>query len=590
MDTVYPPARWPSSHTTRGNKLYGPGIADDPSRSCCRAAPLAGTHALSCSSELLKWARGGSGETSALADGSDVVFSCEPTSAKVVPPPEGACCSAPAACASLTMEVEAGLACRRRAGEGRNAIELADPDPQTAGQGRSRNANELDDGAGSCRRSQDSGRAVARTDVRTSGGAEKRCGVQASSASPLRDGDDSPGPAFDGERTGHARSPDELTIYAELDGRPLRLGHRCRLCRALRQAAVIRLRAGRRGLHARDEYIEIDSIVPRLYLMTRMLMTVVGRGIESVSGAARRSKGPRSGRVHFVGDELGRCRGPWRGCARRRRHPWPALGRGDRIVELGGRRAQRSHPGVHSSAPGSSALAPSATEKSGRVSVELVPDSLRRRSSSAAAADRSSARRNRACPDEARCGVRLPTNWRASRRRRSLTTARGSTTSGPARDHVSQNTAAPHPTPPFFPSRPRLRPRSRPGRRPASSATAIGLEGEPRFAWRHSGCEGLDAEPVRPCTSAACGVRRRVRQRRALPRAVVSAAGDPAAVACDEGGRALQFRTQARRAGAQAATARHDLPGWRAYLGAAISRSWSTTTGPRACARATGPG
>jgi len=28
------------------------------------------------------------------------------------------------------------------------------------------------------------------------------------------------------------------------------------------------------GYHARDEYIEIDSIAPRLYLMTRMLQTV----------------------------------------------------------------------------------------------------------------------------------------------------------------------------------------------------------------------------------------------------------------------------------------------------------------------------
>jgi len=27
------------------------------------------------------------------------------------------------------------------------------------------------------------------------------------------------------------------------------------------------------GYHARDEYIEIDSIVPRLYLMTRLLQT-----------------------------------------------------------------------------------------------------------------------------------------------------------------------------------------------------------------------------------------------------------------------------------------------------------------------------
>jgi len=28
------------------------------------------------------------------------------------------------------------------------------------------------------------------------------------------------------------------------------------------------------GYHARDEYIELDSIVPRLYLMMRMLQTV----------------------------------------------------------------------------------------------------------------------------------------------------------------------------------------------------------------------------------------------------------------------------------------------------------------------------
>jgi len=28
------------------------------------------------------------------------------------------------------------------------------------------------------------------------------------------------------------------------------------------------------GYHARDEYIELDSIVPRIYLMTRMLASV----------------------------------------------------------------------------------------------------------------------------------------------------------------------------------------------------------------------------------------------------------------------------------------------------------------------------
>ena len=28
------------------------------------------------------------------------------------------------------------------------------------------------------------------------------------------------------------------------------------------------------GYHARDEYVELDSIVPRLYLMTRLLTTL----------------------------------------------------------------------------------------------------------------------------------------------------------------------------------------------------------------------------------------------------------------------------------------------------------------------------
>ena len=32
------------------------------------------------------------------------------------------------------------------------------------------------------------------------------------------------------------------------------------------------------GYHARDEYIEVDSIVPRLYLMTRILKDI-GAGV-----------------------------------------------------------------------------------------------------------------------------------------------------------------------------------------------------------------------------------------------------------------------------------------------------------------------
>lgn len=68
-------------------------------------------------------------------------------------------------------------------------------------------------------------------------------------------------------------------IYAELDGRPLMLipgtggGSDAGFASQSGKPSVLEAfgLAGW-GYHARDEYIEIDSIVPRLYLMTRLLM------------------------------------------------------------------------------------------------------------------------------------------------------------------------------------------------------------------------------------------------------------------------------------------------------------------------------
>ena len=70
-------------------------------------------------------------------------------------------------------------------------------------------------------------------------------------------------------------------IYAELDGRELVLvpgtGGATDAGYAGRSGKAVVLESfglAGWGYHARDEYIELDSIAPRLYLMTRMLMTV----------------------------------------------------------------------------------------------------------------------------------------------------------------------------------------------------------------------------------------------------------------------------------------------------------------------------
>ena len=69
-----------------------------------------------------------------------------------------------------------------------------------------------------------------------------------------------------------------VAIYAELDGRKLMLhpssgggtdaGY---AGRSGKPAVLESLGLAGWGYHARDEYIEIDSIVPRLYLTTRLL-------------------------------------------------------------------------------------------------------------------------------------------------------------------------------------------------------------------------------------------------------------------------------------------------------------------------------
>ena len=81
-----------------------------------------------------------------------------------------------------------------------------------------------------------------------------------------------------GER-GQALADLARDIYAELDGRKLLMhpttngGTDAGFAGRSGHAAVLEgLGLAGWGYHARDEYIEIDSIPPRLYLASRMLM------------------------------------------------------------------------------------------------------------------------------------------------------------------------------------------------------------------------------------------------------------------------------------------------------------------------------
>jgi glutamate carboxypeptidase len=92
-------------------------------------------------------------------------------------------------------------------------------------------------------------------------------------------------PGFVANERARAFARQAQAIYAELDGRVLRLGEMAGGAtdagyagRSGRAAVIESFGLAGANYHARDEYIEIDSIVPRLYLMTRMLMTAAKPG------------------------------------------------------------------------------------------------------------------------------------------------------------------------------------------------------------------------------------------------------------------------------------------------------------------------
>lgn len=303
LDTVY----WPGILATQpirqdGNRLYGPGIADDKGG----VAVVLHTLAILRDAGWRNYARitvlfngdeesgsTDSGELIAtLADQHDVVLSYEPIAAKAVARDEGVLLAA-AGVGTATLEVT-GRAAHAGAApdQGRNAlIEAAHQVLQTQDiakgiPGAQLNWTKVVSGQ---TLNQIPDKAVAVADVRlmAPGAADKlAAALQAKVAESRRVPDTEVSvklvvgrPPFVGDARTRALAARAQAIYAELDGRKLLLhpmsggGTDAGYANRGGKAAVLEsLGLAGWGYHAKDEYIEIDSIVPRLYLSTRLLM------------------------------------------------------------------------------------------------------------------------------------------------------------------------------------------------------------------------------------------------------------------------------------------------------------------------------
>jgi len=302
LDTIY----WPGTLATQpikrdGNRLYGPGIADDKggvavilhSLDILRAAgwqDYAQLTVLFNSDEESQSA--GSGETiAALAESHDVVLSYEPTAAKAMFKTEGVLLAA-AGTGTVTMTVTGRTSHAGAAPEqGRNAlIELAHQIGQTADIVKGIPGAQLNWTQASAGRvrNQIPDMALASADLRlTAADAAQKLEAALKAQAAQRKVPDTETaividigrPPFAGDARTLALAKLAQAIYAELDGRPLMLvpgtgagtdaGY---ASRSGKPAVLESLGLAGWGYHARDEYIEIDSIVPRLYLSTRLLM------------------------------------------------------------------------------------------------------------------------------------------------------------------------------------------------------------------------------------------------------------------------------------------------------------------------------
>ena len=306
MDTVYQSGILQTQPIKLdGNKLYGPGIADD------KGGLAVILHALKILNEA-GWkdyatltvvanpdeevGSLGSGDIiSATADQHDVVLSFEPTAAKAVAKGESLLLGA-AGIASVTLEVKGRAAHAGAAPElGRNAIlEISHQMLQTRdiAQGIPGVTLNWTNVVSNKATNQIPELAVAKGDVRiTVPGAEVKLNeaLQAKLASSKLVPDTVTTatlvvgrPSFVAGPRGQALGQKAQAIYKELD-RDLGLvpmtggGTDAAFAARSGKATVVEsFGLAGFGYHARDEYIELDSIVPRLYLVTRLL-TEIGK-------------------------------------------------------------------------------------------------------------------------------------------------------------------------------------------------------------------------------------------------------------------------------------------------------------------------
>lgn len=301
MDTVYEHGILDSQpYKVDGNRIYGPGIADDKGGIAVILHSLkilndAGwrdyaklTVSFNPDEEVGSI---GSGEIiSELADQHDVVLSCEPTVAQPIAKNEGLLLGA-SGTATGNMDVKGKASHAGAAPQlGRNALlELAHQLLQTEDVAKSIPGTQLNwttAQAGTVR-NQIPDHASAGADIRLTipDGAQK---LQAALDEKIKNklipdtevtvNVTAGRPPFVADDRGRALAKQGQAIYAEL-GRTLDLvemtggatdaGYAARSGKAV---VVESFGLAGWGYHARDEYIDTNSIVPRLYLMTRILI------------------------------------------------------------------------------------------------------------------------------------------------------------------------------------------------------------------------------------------------------------------------------------------------------------------------------
>ncbi|OUM03529.1 glutamate carboxypeptidase [Variovorax sp. JS1663] len=304
MDTVYAPGILGSQpYKVDGNRIYGPGIADDKGGIAVILASLqiladAGWRDYDTLTVLFnpdeEVGSVGSGELIAtVADQHDTVLSFEPTAAKSVAKNEALLLGA-AGIAQATLEVKGRASHAGAAPElGRNALyELSHQLLQTRDVAKDIPGATLNWTVARATGpiNQITERAQALGDIRiTQPGAEAKLAsaLQAKLASSKLIPDTETTvkvelgrPAFIAGDRGRALAEKAQAIYKELDREltlvPMTGGgtDAAYAARSGKATVVESFGLAGFGYHAKDEYIEVDSIVPRLYLATRLLMEI----------------------------------------------------------------------------------------------------------------------------------------------------------------------------------------------------------------------------------------------------------------------------------------------------------------------------